>query len=251
MKKIVAFLLMTTVCICEGLAQIQQMTFGIRGAIGSSYLAFSDEDKENLGKTLAETMRKNTGSQTGYYIDDDSVFAGGFFLFCNYAFPKNQNFGIQTELGLLFNNGAELICKTRSSKFYLKENINLSYNSLELPVLLTYTFNKDKFVEFIPHAGLYLSFPLGKCSGTIDATGSDGSYDYSGKVSIEEEYKIDNSCMIGFATGCDVAMNFTKISALILNLRYMIDFNELQIEEDEIGRRSVFLFSAGYRYTVR
>lgn len=62
--------------------------------------------------------------------------------------------------------------------------------------------------------------------------------------------KIDSSVIVGMAIGTDFAFNFSKTSALMLNMRYMYDFNELKVDGDEVARRSAFLFSAGYRYTL-
>jgi len=37
----------------------------------------------------------------------------------------------------------------------------------------------------------------------------------------------------------------------MLNLRYLFDFNMLKSDDEEIARRTVFLFSAGYRFTLK
>ncbi len=248
MKKLITFLLTTVFLICEGFSQVQQMTFGIRGSIGTSHLLFSDDDKDKFGRIWSEAIRRTTSYSTSYNTEDDFLFNYGFSIYTNYNFQSKPNLGLQTELGFLFNNGAELTCRATNSNQQFKLSEKYSYTSLEIPVLLTYTFNKGGFIEVIPQGGFYLSFPFGKCSCETNIHERWGTTDFSN----EEKYEIKNFCMLGFATGCDVAMNFTEISALVLNLRYMFDFNKTEIEEiGELAQRSVFLFSAGYRYTVR
>lgn len=173
---------------------------------------------------------------------------GGFAFWGNYSFPSIPALGIQGELGFLFNNGTEITAESKTTGASIKVTDKLSYTTLELPILVTYTVNKGGFFEFIPHGGFYLSFPIGKCKQEIDTEVK--AFGSSGKDSETTKDKIDSSVIVGMAIGTDFAFNFSKTSALMLNMRYMYDFNELKVDGDEIARRSAFLFSAGYRYTL-
>ena len=108
--------------------------------------------------------------------------------------------------------------------------------------------NKGGFFEFIPQAGVYLSIPVGKLKGDLDATISAGTE--KEEVSKTREDKIDNSVIFGTAFGCDFAFNFSSHSALLLNLRYLLDLAKLKSDGDDVGARRTILFSAGYRHTL-
>ena len=115
---------------------------------------------------------------------------------------------------------------------------------MELPFLVTYTVNQGGFFEFIPQAGFYLSFPIGKIQQKLNASVAGYSLSETSKD------KIDTVCIFGMALGMDFAFNFTKNHALVPNLRYMLDLGKIESDGD-IGTRSLFLCSLGYRYTVK
>lgn len=260
MKKIVSLVAFGILLASAAVAQVsqdvlKQMSFGVRASFGASMLDITDSQKHELGNELAAILSDSLGTQNASYsVDNDTTGMGGFAFWGNYSFPQVPALGIQGEIGFLFNNGTEINAESKTSIFgvgsvSLEFKDKISYTTMELPVLVTYTVNKGGFFEFIPHGGLYLSFPLGKCKEEYDLTIKAAGKTF--KTDGEEKNKINNFAFIGLAIGADFALNFTKTSALIFNTRYMADFNKLKIDGDEVARRSVFLLSLGYRYTVR
>ena len=258
MKKIVSLVAFGILLASAAVAQVsqdvlKQMSFGIRASFGASMLNITESSKRELGNDMSSAVSELTGAPASYSVENEAVGVGEFALWGNYSFPEIPALGIQGEIGFL-NNGTEISGESKSYVFgtgtvsaEFKDKI--SYTTMELPVLVTYTVNKDGFFEFIPHGGLYLSFPLGKCKEEYDLTIKAAGKTF--KTDGEEKHKINNFALIGMAIGADFALNFTKTSALIFNTRYMADFNKLKIDGDEVARRSVFLLSIGYRYTVR
>ena len=247
MKKLITTLAVGALLLSSSFAQLSQMSFGVRGSLGVSDMTIADDIKRGLGNSVASELSSITGNPASYSVDNKTILCGGFALWANYSLPSLPALGLQAELGFLFNNGTELTVESKSNygtgKLELKDKV--TYTTMELPFLVTYTVNKGGFFEFIPQAGFYLSFPIGKLKNEVDMTTS-GTL--TGSASETEKDKIDNAFIFGTAFGADFAFNFNKTSALLLNARYMIDLGELKSDGD-IGTRKVFLMSAGYRYT--
>lgn len=261
MKKIVSLVAFGILLASAAVAQVsqdvlKQMSFGVRASFGASMLDITDSQKHELGNELAAILSDSLGTQNASYsVDNDTTGMGGFAFWGNYSFPQVPPLGIQGEIGFLFNNGTEINAESKTSIFgvgsvSLEAKDKISYTTMEVPVLVTYTVNKGGFFEFIPHGGFYLSFPIGKCKQDYNI-----KMTAVGKTLADEDGtdndKIDSSVLFGLAIGADFALNFTKTSALIFNTRYMADFNKLKIDGDEVARRSVFLLSLGYRYSFR
>ena len=226
-----------------------QMSFGVRGSLGASILSITESEERELGEELAGTLFEVTGTDAVYSVSNDNVTTGGFSVRGNYSFPSLPALGIQLEFGTLFNNGTEINGESKSGIFKMEVTDKLTYTTLELPLLVTYTVNKGGRVEFIPQAGLYLSFPIDKCNQDADIDASMGGSTLDPE-SVASRDSIDSRCIVGAAFGADLAFNITQSSGLLLNLRYMYDFTKLKVDGDEVARRSVVLVSAGYRYTV-
>lgn len=233
MRKFVIVLILGALFGSGSFAQLSNMSFGVRGSIGNSNLALEDETKRELG------------SEFSYYsINNEAIGTGGFAFWGNYSFPSLPALGIQAELGFLFNNGTKLSVQGLSDSIYVKMEDKVTYTTMELPFLVTYTVNQGGFFEFIPQAGFYLSFPIGKIQQKLNASVAGYSLSETSKD------KIDTVCIFGMALGMDFAFNFTKNHALVPNLRYMLDLGKIESDGD-IGTRSLFLCSLGYRYTVK
>ena len=261
MKKIISVVAFGIMAVSSLVSQasekmLKQMSFGFRGSFGASVLDITDSQKHELGNELAAILSDSLGTQNASYsVDNDTAGMGGFAFWGNYSFPQVPALGIQGEIGFLFNNGTEINAESKTyvsgvGNVSLEFKDKISYTTMEVPVLVTYTVNKGGFFEFIPHGGFYLSFPIGKCKQDYNI-----KMTAVGKTLADEDGtdndKIDSSVLFGMAIGSDFALNFSKTSALVFNLRYMYDFNKLKIDGDEVARRSAFLLSAGYRYTVR
>ena len=245
MKKLITTLAVGALLLSSTFAQLSQMSFGVRGSLGVSDMTIADETKKGLGNELNAIMIAKGFPYSSSDVDNKPIVGGGFALWGNYSFEKIPALGLQAELGFLFNNGTELTAETKSGTAKIEVKDKATYTTMELPFLVTYTVNKGGFFEFIPQAGFYLSFPIGKLKQDMDMKAS-GSL--TGSVSETSKDKIDNAFIFGTAFGADFAFNFNKTSALLLNARYMIDLGELKSDGD-IGTRNVFLMSAGYRYT--
>lgn len=247
MKKLITTLAVGALLLSSSFAQLSQMSFGVRGSLGVSDMTIADETKKGLGNELNAIMIAKGFPYSSSDVDNKPIVGGGFALWGNYSFEKIPALGLQAELGFLFNNGTELTAETKSGTAKIEIKDKATYTTMELPFLVTYTVNKGGFFEFIPQAGFYLSFPIGKLKQDMDMTIKNGNRAASGSESSKD--KIDNACIFGTAFGADFAFKFNKTSALLLNARYMIDLGELKSDGDKVGTRKVFLMSAGYRYT--
>lgn len=243
MKKLLATLVFGA--IFASISFAQNLSFGVRGSFGLSNLTIENNTKHELGKDLAGVMYELTGRESSYSVDNEGILCGGFSLWGNKSFEKIPALGIQVELGFLFNNGTELTGEAKSGNIKAEVKDEITYTTMELPVLVTYTVNKGGFFEFIPQTGFYLSFPIGKINQDLDIKAA------GFKDSDSEKSKIDNTCILGAVFGADFAFNINKTSAFLINSRYMIDFSAIKSEGDKIGRRTSFLLSAGYRHTLR
>lgn len=248
MKKLITTLAVGALLLSSSFAQLSQMSFGVRGSLGVSDMTIADETKKRLGNELNAIMIAKGFPYSSSDVDNKTILCGGFALWGNYSFEKIPALGLQTELGFLFNNGTELTAETKSGTAKIEVKDKATYTTMELPFLVTYTVNKGGFFEFIPQAGFYLSFPIGKIKQEIDVTAKYNGNTLASKSGSSKD-KIDNACIFGTAFGADFAFNFNKTSALLLNARYMIDLGELKSDGDKVGTRKVFLMSAGYRYT--
>lgn len=250
MKKLITTLAVGALLASSSFAEIRKenLSVGVRGSFGISNMKIADDTKRGLGNEVANELSSATNLAASYSVDNDAIACGGFALWANYSLPSLPALGLQAELGFLFNNGTELTVESKSDTAKIELKDKVTYTTMELPLLVTYTVNKGGFFEFIPQAGFYLSFPIGKLKNEFDITTS-GTL--TGSASETEKEKIDNAFIFGTAFGADFAFNFNKTSALLLNARYMIDLGELKSDGDKIGTRSVFLMSAGYRYSFR
>ena len=246
MKKIITAVIMGTMFTLSSFAEL---ALGVRGSVGASIMSISESEERGLGTMFASIVSEADGNQPATYsVENTASATGGFSFFANYSFPSIPALGIQGELGLLFGNGTEITVESKTSNITADATIAASYTTLEIPFLVTYTFNKGNFFEFIPQAGLYLSVPVGKLKYDTEM-----SMKVSGtKISDDDsdEGKIDN-VTFGTCLGADFALNFSEKSAMLFNLRYLFDFNELQSEDEDFARRTAFLFGIAYRHTLR
>ena len=240
MKKIIGLLVGIVLCASSSFAEI---SFGIRGGAGISMLDLSDDFEDSLKASLASTGLP-------WNLTNDNVASGGFSIFGRYNFEKVPGLGLQFEFGMLFNNGTEITIDGSYNGVSYKITDKVSYTSVELPFLVTYTVNKGGFFEFTPQLGLYLSIPVGGWKNEMDyevkyagKTLASGSSDSDGKM---------NGVNVGFAGGVEFAFNFTDKSAAVLNIRYIHDFTQTKDDESDIDcfQRKSVLFSAGYRHTI-
>ena len=246
MKQILCVFVATTALLSAGIAE---NAIGIRGTLAINRNALKDSVKQELADELADVMSAATESNATASVDDEVKLGGGFAIFGNFSFSALPALGVQCELGLLFNNGITFTGTSSSNGYKLEADMDCSFSTLEFPILLTYTVNKGGFFEFVPEAGLYLAFPITKFEMDMGMKLKYNNLSYSDSDSSKS--KIDTKCFVGMVLGVGFALNFTSTSAIIIDTRYMFDFNKLEVDGDEIGARRVFLLSAGYRYTLK
>ncbi len=260
MKKLLIVAAFSALCAAQSFAQI---SFGVRGNFGASFFSITEDEEHKLGNSLATLLQNELSEYNptmSYEVSNKSQGTGGFSLWANYALENvASGLGVQAELGFLFNNGTKISASTTATASgvtaKMDADIEMSYTTLELPVLVTYTFNKGGRFEITPCAGFYLAFPLGKMKMDISASGEASALGglYKQEIPEEsqsEEYKIDTACLVGTAFGVDFAVNFGEHIAGTFGGRYMIDFNKLKVDGDEVARRNALMFSAGLRYRM-
>ena len=222
--------------------------FGVRG-IGGINLGKVEADiladmSDSLGTSLNEAFEVNTSHST----ESDISINGGFSVFMHHSFPTVPALGIQGELTVLFHNGAEITGYASGGDYKVVEIIRASFSTLEIPLLLTYTFCKGKTFEIMPEIGLNLAFPMSNFETENDIKISYKNQAYSdSNVGIGE---IDTKCLFGLVVGVSGAYVVTDTTALVFDVRYQVDFNRLVIEDEDFMRRHIVLISTGIRYTM-
>ncbi len=174
------------------------------------------------GTTLNEdAFNKN------YY--DVALFEGVGFGFGATAMILQEDlkgFGAQLEAGYAHN---EIGWQYNKSTFNMRGK--LSYASIDVPLLVGYTFAKGNF-RVTPQIGPYLSIPIGSLKYDIERT------EYDSKVISNDTYsdtydinsKIIFGGMGGFKVGYKVGNGLINFDA-----RYMADFNALKIGSSKRG----------------
>lgn len=242
MKKLLTVLALGALLASSSFAEF---AVGVRGSLGISDAWIADDTKHQIGNSISSGL-----TDASYSVDNEAVLCGGGAVWGTYSFKSLPALALQTEIGLLFNNGTKVTGEAKSGTKQIEMEDTFSYSSLELPFLVTFTVNKGGFFEFTPQAGIYLSFPISKIKQEMDAKGKLNGVTVT-ENSSERSDDLDNAFIFGTAFGADFAFNFSKKSALVLNARYMIDLGELKSNDENLGTRRVFLMSAGYRYTFR
>ena len=154
------------------------------------------------------------------------VAAYGFYTFM-------PNMAVQLELNLMFNQGLRSVNKD-------DENIygDLSYRSLDIPVMFMYTFLNEPVTVGVA-AGPYISIPIGKLNTKV-VVGDD---------SVTVENDIDGFGF-GAAVGFFVAYPLGP-GSLIGDVRFIMDFMhpKSSVTEEPFMNRRALNVSVGYQFT--
>ena len=231
MKKIIAVLAAMAVTSISAFAL--DITVGARGnffwGLGTTLAGESKEwyaTEEAAAKALGHTW-KEAGN-----------LGGGFAVYGNFGLLNLGvgSLGVQPEVGMIFNNG-----------WNLKDNdavTNKTYTSIEIPVLVTFTYPIADAFSIGGGIGPYISIPLG-----YDQLGNDGF-----KMSDAGDIKTN---FMNFGLAFDVNAGY-KVGPgdIVLDVRYMLDFTTLHytlkqsgttiIDEDTLIRRGL-LIGLGYQ----
>ncbi len=192
----------------------------------------------------------NTGTTLdfdgSYLYEQETVVGYGATLFANIPIPAVRGLGIQPELALNLNNGVSYsLSETLLGARYTATR-KFVYNSIDIPLLITYTMNFDKF-ELIPLGGVYISIPISKLNLDYVA-------DYDGSSSnITAEFSLYNKFLWGMTLGCSAAYKLNDKFAIIADIRYIFDSESIILEDDsdeDLFTRHQFQFSAGLKYSL-
>jgi hypothetical protein len=191
MKKIV-FMFITTI-ICSGMVCALDFTTGARVSLDIA-----------------------AGTAPYCYTTDEPNIGGGIGVYCNIGFAQAGNciFGIQPEVDMYFNNGLCINGTGTDSKgnSYTEENY-ISGNTIDIPLIFTYTLLPGKDIRLGFGTGPYISIP----------TGYKSSYTYNEENTTTNEYSATG---VNAGEVIDVNCAFKAgIGNIVADLRYLIDFD--------------------------
>lgn len=210
MKKIVALAAVAVAAISLASAKGFSPVVGVHGFGG-----------ENLGTTFADKVDENTKEYLPLMENID--FGAGAFV----NITLDGNFGIQPEVNFMVNN----VSRKTDSKITVGNSVlldtttitSLSYYSLDIPVLLTYRYNKFNFA-----IGPYVSIPLNReypysTKTTNNKNGDTTTHNYTATG----EAAISNAVIFGMTAGLDYEQRM-GLGRLIYGARYNLDFTPVK-----------------------
>lgn len=214
MKKIIALVAVAAISVSMVCAQI---TVGAKGTFGM-----------------------NLGSQVDDKPDDmKNAFAvnGGGSIYGRYNMPFLPELGVQLEVGMTFGNAIGTAKDNKNSSYY-------SYNSFDIPVLVTYDIPVSSVV-ITPMLGMNFSIPFGAPTSHSKIDGEKDSKKVDG-------YKV-TGFIPGLVAGVEVAIPAGP-GSITAGLSYVNDFTPVKAKgeifgvtfEKEVGIRRNFNISAGY-----
>lgn len=167
-------------------------------------------------------------------------------LYGNFAF--NNIFSLQAELNFMLYQGydmriAHYPTPLPAPVFQRPVNADLSYYSLDIPLLAKVNFLGSRSASFGLLVGPHMSIPLGKAEFWREVGGSE----------IEDKFPIDNSVIFGLTAGL-----FGRIPVgpgrIVADWRFVHDFGGLKAttmlgNQFEILRRNAVVISLGYEIT--
>ncbi|AEE15809.1 outer membrane beta-barrel protein [Treponema brennaborense] len=211
MKKVYVIIFTLFTVIWSGSA----LTFGIRG--GVSY---------GLGTSWSDFGANFSGN---FSVRDDIPIGGNIAVYS--AFPVNGFLFFQPEFSFMINNGMGVSIKESG----LSTSMQLKYSSLDIPILVGFSFHSFNKMRLCFLGGLYLSFPLGEMEVS---TSSDGK---------TERVAISSGLIWGVTGGISSVIPF-KTGAFIVDLRYLSDFRSIEVAYISMFTRRTFVLSVGYEF---
>lgn len=225
MKKTIAIVAVLAAALSFASAKSYSFTFGAHGFFGEGWGKSWSDDKANDLTTL-----KNNGATVANPFEKNMLYGGGAFV----NLPINGTVGVQPEVNYMVNNAGVTVTKSN-----LTTTHTVTYNSIDIPVLLTYKAQKFTFL-----VGPYISIPVSKLNIT-DVIPVIGSQPDSKEISTKP--------IFGMAFGANVAERMGG-QYLILGARYMLDFSGIGYTDSnnveyEFTRRGLTL-DAGIRFAL-
>lgn len=214
MKKIIALVAVAAISVSMVCAQI---TVGAKGTFGM-----------NLGSQVDE---KSDDMKAAFAVN------GGGSIYGRYNMPFLPELGVQVEAGMTFGNAIGQAKDNKNSSYY-------SYNSFDIPVLVTYDIPVSSVV-ITPMLGMNFSIPFG-------APTSHSKIDGEKDSKKADDYKA-TGFIPGLVAGVEVAIPAGP-GSITAGLSYVNDFTPVKVKgeifgvtvEDEVGIRRNLNISVGY-----
>lgn len=208
-----------------------EFSIGARGTLfvgaGTTLTAEANDAMKNVRDALSQQF----GTTAAYH--EKVTVGGGFGIYGKYNLAKSPNLGFQAEINFLFNNGREIDFSvggiTVKEKFY--------YSSMDIPLMIMYDFPIRK-IAVSPMLGINFSIPLGKMT-------EKASSDYTNDV--KQDFKINSRFIPGMIFGLGLSFKAGP-GAIAFNVRYVLDFIPIKVEDAELFTRRGLQISAGYEY---
>lgn len=213
MKKIIALAVSLVAAVTLATAEV---TVGARGSLGLG-----------LGTTVS-------GSDTDLVLEDSLDW--GFAFFAN--IPVAEKIGIQPEIGMSFKSiGAKV-----DTGWFGSIKGDISYTTIDIPVLVTYEVLKNDAFSVNVLAGPKFSIPVGKAKYGRDFG---DMKELEGK---DKKVGIDSKCLYSIVVGADASYAMGP-GAIVADLRYDFGLNKLKSDEDDgdIGTPRALALSLGYQ----
>jgi len=185
-------------------------------------MAFGFNSSSDLGSAARDAMA-GLGSAT-----DKMKINFNFAVYGNYSFT--DRLAIQIELNGMINQGYKL----ELSAGGVSETVDISYSSLDIPILLKYNFIRNLWLLGI-QAGPHISIPVGKTD--LSAPDQSGSID----ISTAATFGLTAGLFGGYTVGP---------GRIIGDLRFIFDFNKVEGEQNGVKQafilRRALLLTVGY-----
>ena len=244
MKKIIAVAAALAVSSLSAFAL--DITVGARGnfnmGLGTS--------PEGVMKDLVEYQKENFES-VGTFKEGGNL-GGGFGVYANFGLVElgGGSLGVQPELNMNFNNGYNFKGEASELGLETKMGYDLYDTTLDIPVLVTFTYPVLDALSIGGGIGPYLSIPFGADGKMTDY------YAYGGTVYTDDESKLSDDDKItadmNFGLAFDVNGAY-KVGpgSIVLDVRYMLDFTptkyNIDDESEKVFTRRMLTIGAGYQ----
>ena len=222
MKKIVAFMAIALAAV--SLASAKGIAVGVHGYLGEGWgSAYDNTSYDSLPKPFGENL----------------YFGGGAYF--SYGFKSAL--AIQPEVNFRVNNIGSRSTFTSSILGTTTTTTRWTYNSVDIPVLLTYQYKKFNLL-----IGPYISIPVSGLSSTTTIESSSGSSSTNPGTVTDTL----SGVTFGATVGLEYAMRMGP-GRLVIGGRYFHDFNPVKYETtDGEGNKSTtnFFYRGAAEVTV-
>ena len=240
MKKIVAIMAALAVSSLSGFSL--DITAGARGNFNMGLGTSLEGDMVDMRNSMKDSIPPSVTWKEG------GDMGGGFAVYANFGLLDlgGGSLGVQPEFGMNFNNGYYFKAEQGSSVM----EMNFYDSSIDIPVLVTFTYPVMDALSIGGGIGPYLSIPI-LCDGKEEVTGL-------GSTVFSDDYDLKGSMNFGLAFDVNGAYKVGP-GSIVLDLRYMMDFTPTKLtmkekdtgntyqENEEIFTRRALTIGLGYQ----